>query len=453
MLPIHIAIPWPQPDLQLEAITFNHNVNSVITSGVNLRLSKDQEVLLPEFELAPFQRPRSHPCAYSIQDTIGNDVTVELRFRISSTLAQISASTGKTLTFNVRADGGGVLGPIAPTAVTFQPGQPVTTVHASLADRSFDGVGAHNVTWEWSAWQAPAGWRPLTITSHRVYLLLDTPKTPWTATFASRKNVWANLLDHACAIANEAQTSRDALRPIVKALNGDYLLKYDIVRGAPRYGFSRTGSQFRLDQWMSYVLDGNAPTWVYFCEHPTPGSTHAFGTLAVGEWYEWLTANCYDCASGVAILGAALGCPTAYVFHEPFGYLNPVYPIGRDLANNPFPGCRDASGIPALVGPDDARTSFGNHTYVVAAGENYDACLKEKVPWWKRAVLRLRYGTTVAATLGTSRPRHLLDWADGYLVQRTQADYEAAVIDTSAAFEAANAGGAPSPQVLDFSTA
>lgn len=125
-------------------------------------------------------------------------------------------------------------------------------------------------------------------------------------------------------------------------------------------------------------------------------------------------------AAALATFASILGCPIRYVFHEPFGYLNTVTPVGQAQCNNPFfasanrrslPGPLDAvvqAAAPKpyvlygrLADPDEVfRSSFGNHAYAMMDGEVYDATMRSG--------------------------------AGALLVNLTHAAYEAAVIDASA---------------------
>jgi hypothetical protein len=215
-------------------------------------------------------------------------------------------------------------------------------------------------------------------------------------------------------------------------------LRYDIQTGAPRYGFAQTGSSFQLTNWINYVLNGNAPAMPIFCN----------GTAE--QYKNFWIVNCYDCAASAALMAKLVGADSDYYFHQPFGFLNYVEAIGRGKCNNPFYGCQ--GGTPAL-GPDDQRTGFGNHAYQKLSGtKNYDACMREWLSPLAKFWLILLWLIILIFTLGMVNAQNLLLRAGGWLIDLTQAEYNARTVDTSQPFEAAAAsGGAQTLQTLNFS--
>ena len=291
------------------------------------------------------------------------------------------------------------------------------------------------VSWQWK-YRHGGPWHNLVTTSHRMYLVLSIPNAPWTQTFADKRNPWTDLLDECCVRAAGASTAVSAAKRMVAAIYSSYSLRYDIVSGAPRYGFAVTGGSFALTNWINYVLHGNAPANPNFC----PGSAE--------EYKNFLIVNCYDAAASLALMAKVVGAPLDYYFDQPFGYLNYVEPIGRGKCNNPFYGCM--GGVPE-VGPDDTRTRFGNHAYTkLSAARNFDACMKEWLPALTKLLLFLLWLIIFIITLGMLNVESLLDRANGWLVDLTQTIYDQRTTDTSQPFEAAAAGGTPAVQTLQF---
>jgi hypothetical protein len=415
--------------LELKTITFNHDPASSATAALNVRRNKDFEVPTPEHDGA-IARPLANAAAtYSIADTSGQNPFVRVK---------VGVAGGTDTQFEVRAHGGGVLGSLDPVSVSIPTGSISATVDMLLAHRSFAAVGSHDVTWRWQyRVQGAPAWQPLATTQHRIYLVLMVPGAPWTQTFADKRNPWTDLLEHACAMAAGAKTATNAGRAMAKAIHGNYAQRYDIVSGTARYGYSTTGTTFHLSNWIEYVLRGNPPAVPVFCQ----------GT---GEEYpRFKIVNCYDCAASLALMAKVVGAPADYYFHQPFGKLHYVEPIGRDKCNNPFYGC--SGGTPA-VGPDDTRTGFGNHAYVKLSGaKNFDACMREWLTGLQRVVLIIIWLIVLILTFGTVNLTSLRDRADGWLVDVDQAVYEQRTIDTSTPYESTYAGGAPVLQTLTFS--
>lgn len=415
--------------LTLRTIEFNHDPNSAVTSAMNIRRNKDFEILIPEYNSAA-PKPRAESCAaYSIADTARKNVVIRVIF-------EIPVATGMT-SYQVRATGGGVMGPLAPVTVVFAGGMSSVTVEFSLSNRSFSAIGRHDISWRWQ-FKFKHKWLHLVTTSHRIYLVLAVPNAPWTQDFADKRNPWTDLLDESCARAATARTPEDAARKLVAAINRKYALRYDIIKGNIRYGFIGFNSPFALTNWIDYVIRGNAPTDPKFC----PASAE--------QYPDYLIVNCNDCAASLALMGKVVGAPLEYFFHQPFGYLNYVEPIGRGKCNNPFYGC--GGGYPAELPPDyDPRSRFANHTYTkLSSGRNFDACLKDWLPLFERLFLYFLWLIVFIATVGQVNLQSLLDRANGWLVDLAQAEYEARTNDRSQPFEAADAGGTPVLQPLQF---
>lgn len=412
--------------LTLNTITFNHDLLSADSSSMNIRRNKDFEVPVPEYDAAIPRTPAESCAAYTIQETRGQNVFVRVTFTLSPSIGG---------TYHVRASGGGILGGLDQQSVTFASGMGTQTVDFPLAHRDFSRITQQDITWQWEYRQGKS-WHNLATTQHHIYIVLKVPGTPWTQTPGDKRNPWTDLLDVCCAKSAGSQTQADAAEKIIKSVNRDYSLRYDIFSGAPRYGFSMSGSSFDLTGWIDFVLKANAPANPLFC-----GGT--------GEQYKnFLIVNCYDCAASSALMAKVLGADSDYFFHSPFGYLNYVLPIGRGKCNNPFPGC---TGNNPAVGPDDPRTHFGNHAYTkLSATRNYDSCMREWVSPLTRLVLILLWLIIFIITFGLLNLTSLLNRADGWLIDLSQADYNTIVVDTSQPFEAAANGGSPALQTLQF---
>lgn len=414
--------------LELKTIAFNHDPLSAATSAMNIRRNKDFEVQVPEYDAAIPRTPAESCAAYARDQTKGQNVIVRVSFQISAP-ANVS--------YEVRALGGGVLGALESQPVTFGGGTTAQTLDFPLTHRNFSQIQRQDVTWQWQFRPtANAPWQNMVSTTHRIYVVLKVPPSPWTQTYADKRNPWTDLLDTCCAAAAGSQAEETAAERIAKSVYLSYSLRYDIVSGAPRYGFWTSGSSFDLTNWIEYVLRGNAPATPKFC----PGTAE--------EYKNFLIVNCYDCAASAALMAKVVGAESDYYFHGPFGYLNYVEPIGRGKCNNPFYGCM---GNNPEVGPDAPRTGFGNHAYQKLAGtRNFDACMREWLPAWLRFLLWLLWLLVWLITLGTVDLKALRLRAGGWLIDLLQATYNQRTIDVSAPFESAAAGGAPTLQTLQF---
>lgn len=416
--------------LTLRTITFNHDPFSAVVSAMNIRRNKDFEVPVPEYDAAVPRTAAESAAAYAMQETAGQPVFVRVEF---------TKTGGGNPHFEIRALGGGLLGPLDAQSVDLSGPGGSQVVDFPLSHRNFSRIARQDVAWLWEFREkdSPA-WQTLVRTSHRIYVVLKVPPQPWTQALADKRNPWTDLLDICCVITAGQQTAGDAAERVTKKVHTAYSLRYDIVQGAPRYGFVKTGSSFHLTNWIEYALKGNAPANPVFCN-------------GIGEQYKnYLIVNCYDCAASAALMAKLVGSDSDYYFHQPFGYLTYVEPIGRGKCNNPFYGC--FGNIP-VVGPDDARTAFGNHAYQKLNGvKNYDACMREWLPPLAKLLLILLWLIILIITFGRLNLKSLLDRAGGWLVDLTQATYNSRTIDTSQPFEAGLAsGGSQSLQTLQFS--
>jgi len=421
----------------LKTIVFNHDLNSATTSALNIRKNKDFETALPEYESTIARTAQQQCAAYAIAPTRNQAVFVRCTFQLS---------TAAVADFEVKVTSGGVLGALDVCAVSFSGGSSTVAVDFPLVHRDFAAAGRHDVTWQW--WMRASStevWQPLVVTSHRIYLILDLPSAPWTQTYGDKRNPWTDLLDHACALVAGRKEEMGASISLAKAIYSNYSLRYDIRSGAPRYGFGGTSGSFNLNNWIGYVLQGAPPASQTFCQ----GS---------GETYnDHLIINCYDAAASLALMGKVVGAQLDYHFHGPFGYLRFVTPIGRGKCNNPFYGCW--SNDPVRGADDTTRTRFGNHAYTKLNGQNnFDACMKQWRSWIEQLILGIVYFIVwlilLIITFGLVNRFDLLDRAQGWLVNMTQADYNTATIDTSTPPEAAAAaGGSPVLCALNFQIA
>ena len=417
--------------LTLKTITFNHDLFSANTSALNIRRNKDLEIPIPEYDAAAPRTAAESCAAYAKQETTAQNVFVRV---------EITNTGGGNPHFEVGAQGGGVLGALDPQAVDFTGGAVTKTVDFPLNHRNFGSVIRQDATWNWEfRQQGNPNWSALVNTSHRIYVVLKAPPAPWTQAVGDKRNPWTDLLDFCCVIAGGSQTAAQATEAITKDVHTSYPLRYDIVTGAPRYGFFQTGTSFQLTNWINYVLKVNAPANPVFCN----GSAEQYKNF-------WIV-NCYDCAASAALMAKSVGADSDYYFHSPFGYLRYVLPIGRGKCNNPFYGC---FGNNPAVGPDDQRTGFGNHAYQKLSGvKNYDACMREWISPLFKFILILLWLIILIITLGMVNNKSLLNRAGGWLVDLLQADYNLRTIDTSQPFEAsAAAGGTQTLQTLQFST-
>lgn len=397
---------------------------------MNIRRNQDHEIQLPEYRKETASIFEFNCAAYAIAETEDQNVYIRVGFAIPP---------GADRQWEVKATEGDIMGSIDPIQVNFSPDSTTQTIDIPLTHRNFSKVGVYNVTWQWYYRRiGSSSWLQLQRTSHRIYLVLTVPPSPWTQEYAHPRNPWGELLDECCKIAAGCKNAVKATRRITKAIYRNYHLRYDISRGAPRYNFSGyTTWHFELANWINFVLQGNVPQNPRFC----PNSPQDYPDKRI--------VNCYDCAGSLSLMSKVVGANTDYYFHFPFGYLNYVYPIGRGRCNNPFPDF-PCSGTGTEVGPNDQRSCFGNHAYTKLNNRVSDATMKDFLSLWERIMLAVLIVLLIIFTFGQADLSSFIDRYNGWLINLSQTGYERITIDTSKPFEDAWAGGQPYLEGITF---
>jgi len=409
----------PSCSIWITHIKFNYDQTNLSNDALNIRVDRLHEVTIPEWDQSKVLAKDSR-AAYALKETRGQTVYIEARFQIDPAQPDRSG--------RIKATGGGILGAIDPITIHFVNGVSRDTSHSGdhefvripLRHRSFSAITRRDIRWDWF-YQCPHSgvWFPMDTTRHRIYVVLEEPPEPWSQT-DPQVYPWTQALDYAIVGANTVGLSdpSEAAARVVQHVNGEPL-QYDIWGGRPFY--------------------------------------YSFGLFEIVEWLGGFTngpiVNCYDCAAAVTTFSNVLGCHLSYQFHGPFGYLHPVFPIGRGLCNNPFYGLRPAPYDVPLVGIDDAgRTSFGNHAYSKQTGNNYDACMRGSLGCARALGYYILAFLILIVTLGTatSLANRLFMKAAGWLIDMSQTEYEGIVLDTSTPAEAARDGGAPVPESLSI---
>ena len=365
--------------------------SSPLTSSLHIRRSQDFEVDWPEYKKSNLNEISESKVAYSITGTAGQAVFILVEFANHS-----SANT----TYEVRADGGGVLGPLNPTPITFSAEATSVKICFPLSGRAFEEIGKFIVTWNWY-YREPGSsdWQDLATTVHQVFLTFAAPEQPWSSAAYNQHNPWTDLLEICCEIAQGAQDDITAVAQITRAINSRYNIRYDIIAGAPRYVYTidnknQPVSMFDIVSWMDFVLNGKAPSELLFL----PGTQE--------EHKHYLIVGCQDTATALAIMSTIIGVKAELAYHTHFGYLQYVQPIGRGKCNSPYSYLNPRQPTSPVKGEDEERTKFQFHYYVKSGSRTFDSCMKE----W------------------TDNPQK-----EGWLVNLSQPEYEERVIDRSTA--------------------
>jgi hypothetical protein len=169
------------------------------------------------------------------------------------------------------------------------------------------------------------------------FLLAPSPLNPFKA-----KGVWIEALRFLCGKVGVAGLKTDAAvaGKVTQYCHGNHRLRYDTKEGAPRYWDASSG-EFALNKYMARGI---------------------------------ARCNCYDQASAVQVLSAAVGTRLDWVYMDPYGFIQSTMLVGVGLCNNPF-YTNPSFSKERNTRPDDPRRSpFGNHAFCHRDRMVLDAC-------------------------------------------------------------------------------
>jgi hypothetical protein len=350
---------------QLEEIKLNHDPNGATSDALNIRRNNGTFVTVPEWRRGVSVKPEDSVAAYSIADTKGHTLTIQARFsctepghktfevRAVDPTVDPPAPPGcprgcfplwRLLAALIRDLFGNVLGNVNANQVTCSHGQSGWVTFELVDVRLWNvGVGIHTTTWRWQ-YRAKSSdpWSDFDTSDHRIYVLLELPKAPWTQTPYGSANTqlpWTEAMEYACRWAL-GKTDRDAAAAAVTSRVyglGPALIEYDCPGGGSTHyawgGFNCTAFLDRLN-----------------------------GGLGNGQYM-----NCTDCATIVSTFANVLGCD---LWQSQMGFdfgLNPIRAIG---AGSWYPGCSNWS-----------YPGFSYHEVAwkgacLAADQIFDGCLE-----------------------------------------------------------------------------
>lgn len=298
-------------DLKLVAISFNHDISALSGDAMNVRRNFTNTISVPEWTTGTTLATDS-PAAYTIKETQGKKIFIKVKF----------TSLPKNATAQVKADGGGVLGPIDPQPITLVNGVSVPEfVTFELKHHSIGagGIKLEDITWNWK-YRCCGGseWEPLQTTHHRVYIVLEQPTLPWKQQpFPDSQNPWTEALDYACVWAAGKQNRDDAASAITEAINATLGLVYDNSAGASHYT-SGGLAFFELTQFLSYLKNGTGLGNVVNCTDCATITT-TFSNLVGCDLHASKMGYSFNLTPFRGIGAAVFGCPgfgCGFSFHE-----------------------------------------------------------------------------------------------------------------------------------------
>lgn len=206
---------------------------------------------------------------------------------------------------------GNVLGEVAAGSVTFDESGNSAVLAMGLTKHRLKtcGVGEFTTRWRWEH-EGEDGWEQFDATSHRIFVVLDTPRPPWSQQiipevtgFATRPDIdvfwdntqlpWVSALEVACSWAHGAKTKHDAASEVIRAVNSETPQVYNTITNYGGFGLT----------WYLADLQAGAP----------------------------FQTNCTDCANAVTTLSNLLGCDLwAQYFSTPFEETKPFLTLNGD---------------------------------------------------------------------------------------------------------------------------
>jgi hypothetical protein len=296
--------------MELTGIKFSYGQSTGTVNALSIRQNFTTDVAVPEWVKGK-TLPKSSPVAYSITAVAGKIITIQASF---------AADPGAPAAIDVRADGGGVLGAIDPTTINIGASVP-EFVTLSLAHHQIgpSGILKQDIQWYWFYKSTDGTWVSMGSSSHRVYVVLDTPFLPWlqppTPPTSVTQLPWVDALDQACVWAGGKLNPLDAATAVTQAVNSNLGLTYDVSHGASKY------------------TQAVGPTSWFLC-------TAFLAFINQQPEGKGNVVNCTDCATIVSSFANLLGCQlAAAVMASPGGFLcNKIIAIGGGtLWNYPFP--------------------------------------------------------------------------------------------------------------------
>lgn len=290
---------FKQTIYQVTAIKFNYHTGSITNDALNIRKNYSTTAPSPSWFKGVSSTYIDSPAAYTIKETQGNTLAI----RVSLKANGLSAAY-------VRALGGGRLGRVKETLVSFDSNGNSGYETFELENTTFHGYGVnrYNIAWRWQ-WRKNSSqpWRDIVVTRHRIFIILQQPTMPWVQSTSSTSLPWTDALELACGWASGATDKDNAAALVTERYNGSGKVSYDTSVGATFYGIST----YNLTEMLERLNGG-------------PG---------LGE-----KVNCSDSANTVSTLANLLGCDLWQCVMASGFYMNPIQAIGYTVWEPPFWG-------------------------------------------------------------------------------------------------------------------
>jgi hypothetical protein len=315
----------------VEAIKFNHDQTSLSHDALNIRKNASTLVSVPEWIRGISVNPENSLAAYSIEETRGNTITIQVRFSCTDPAIRTMEVRAVDPVWERYRSGYGclywiltrlgvkffmhplelanVLGEVKAREVEFR-SDGFTNFETFELERERigkKGVNIHAIEWQWQYRLSPTdAWQDLVLSRHRIYIILEIPKLPWVQIPQNAPNVpWTDVLDYACRWASWTSTIDGAASKMTGSI-------YDLGPEVMEYDCPGGGSS-------------NYSWPVFDC---TAFVELLRGGIGLGRY-----VNCSDCATILSTFANILGCDLwqSRMYSARSFELNPIKAIGSDV--------------------------------------------------------------------------------------------------------------------------
>jgi hypothetical protein len=291
--------------VQLQSIKFNHDATAATTDALNIRRNATQAVTIPEWQHSISNNSADSLAAYAIRETQGNTISIQAQFQLSESHPLSAQIRATAVTPHV-------LGEVRAKQVFFLANGITNFEPFELQNVQIwsSGVGIHDITWQWQVrLQSTDPWIDLTTSRHRIYILLEVPKSPWQQSPFAPTNTqlpWTEVLNYACRWASGATQLDDVATLVTREV-------YHLGEITP--------------QILEYDCPGGGGTRYAYPDFDCTAFLERLG----GGTGRGRYVNCSDCATIVSTFANSLGCDLWQSRMGNSFALNPILAIGSSI--------------------------------------------------------------------------------------------------------------------------
>jgi hypothetical protein len=307
----------------LKAIKFNHDSNALTHDAITIRRNKTETISVPEWIDGASVNAEDSLAAYAMQETSGQTITIQARFHLvnerasSFEIRAIDANKAprdqggcigwliKLIYAIIQAFFGNVLGDVKTRVTNFSNNDSGFVSFDLLNPKIWTkGVGVYFTEWQWQYRRTrKQKWTNMQMSRHKIYVILEAPKSSWNQTANSDQLPWTEVLDYSCNWARFAKTRDEAATKITESVYGlgPATFEYDCPGGGSSHYASWT--TFNCTKFLEKLK----------------------GLFGNGKYI-----NCTDCATIVTTFSNVLGCDLWSSRMQSSFKLNPLLAIGSN---------------------------------------------------------------------------------------------------------------------------